>query len=78
MSKISSAHRLDDKNKIRTVDVTDTTETRTFSDLHLGPALTKGLENAGYSRPSPVQWKSLPLANLGMDLVVQAKSGTGT
>ena len=72
-----SAHRLDDSTKIRTVDVTESTTKQSFTDLHLGPALTKGLSNAGYVNPSPVQWKSLPLANLGLDLVIQAKSGTG-
>ena len=38
----SSAHRLDDTSKIRTVDVTESTEKRSFSDLHLGPNLTQG------------------------------------
>ena len=37
----------------------------------------KGLNDAGYAHPSPVQWSTLPLANIGVDLVVQAKSGTG-
>ena len=72
-----NAHRLDDTSKIRTFDVTESTTKQTFTDLHLGPALTQGLTNAGYSNPSPVQWRSLPLANLGLDLVIQAKSGTG-
>ena len=73
----SGAHRLDDTSKIRTVDVTESTENRSFSDLHLGPNLTQGLTEAKYVSPSPVQWRSLPLANLGLDLVIQAKSGTG-
>jgi hypothetical protein len=40
----SSAHRLDDTSKIRTVDVTESTEKRSFSDLHLGPNLTQGMK----------------------------------
>ena len=28
-------------------------------------------------RPSPIQWAALPLAKIGLDLVVQSKSGTG-
>ena len=40
----SSAHRLDDSSKIRTVDVTESTEKRSFSDLHLAPNLTQGME----------------------------------
>ena len=39
--------------------------------------MNRGLIAAGYVHPSPVQWKALPSANLGVDLVVQAKSGTG-
>ena len=35
------------------------------------------MSSAGFVNPSPVQWTALPLANLGVDLVVQAKSGTG-
>ena len=27
--------------------------------------------------PSPIQWSALPLAKIGLDLVVQSKSGTG-
>ena len=48
-----------------------------FQDLHLGQSLTKGLNEAGFLKPSPVQWSALPMASLGVDLVVQAKSGTG-
>ena len=32
-----NAHRLDDTNKIRTLDVTESTTKRTFSDLNLNP-----------------------------------------
>ena len=39
--------------------------------------MTKGLNEAGFLKPSPVQWSALPMASLGVDLVVQAKSGTG-
>ena len=33
--------------------------------------------NDFFLRPSPIQWKALPLAKIGLDLVVQSKSGTG-
>ena len=71
------SHKLNDKSKKRTLDVTESTDLRSFNDLHLGPALTKGLNEAGFSRPSPVQWSALPMASMGVDMVVQAKSGTG-
>ncbi|NWV38868.1 DDX20 helicase, partial [Grantiella picta] len=35
------------------------------------------LEAAGFHRPSPVQLKAIPLGRCGLDLIVQAKSGTG-
>ena len=37
----------------------------------------RGLANAGFRVPSPVQRAAIPLGRLGADLVVQAKSGTG-
>ncbi|KAF9967530.1 DEAD (Asp-Glu-Ala-Asp) box polypeptide 20 [Mortierella alpina] len=48
-----------------------------FSSLVSNPALLKGLTNSGYQRPSPIQLKTIPLGRLGLDLIAQAKSGTG-
>ncbi|KAF9572973.1 DEAD (Asp-Glu-Ala-Asp) box polypeptide 20 [Mortierella alpina] len=48
-----------------------------FSSLVSNPALLKGLTDSGYQRPSPIQLKTIPLGRLGLDLVAQAKSGTG-
>ena len=73
-----SAHRLDDPNKIRTADVINAeNDKRQFSDLHFPEKILNGLSNAGFLRPSPVQWSALPLAKIGVDLIVQSKSGTG-
>ena len=73
-----SAHRLDDPNKIRTADVLNAeNDKRQFSDLHFPEKILNGLSNAGFLRPSPVQWSALPLAKIGVDLIVQSKSGTG-
>ena len=49
----------------------------TFGDLHLSAPLLSGLNGAGFLRPSPVQWQAIPPAKLGLDLLVQSKSGTG-
>ena len=62
------SHKLDDKVKSRTLDVTESTNVRSFEDLHLGKDLTKGLNNAGFFKPSPVQWAALPMSGLGVDL----------
>ncbi|CAH8526894.1 unnamed protein product [Heterobilharzia americana] len=48
-----------------------------FADLQLSAPVLHGLRDAGFIRPSPVQIKAIPLGRLGMDLIVQAKSGTG-
>lgn len=48
-----------------------------FAKLHLSDTLRRALLLAGYRSPSPVQETAIPLARLGTDLVVKAKSGTG-
>ena len=48
-----------------------------FQSLMLRDEVLRGLEDAGYGRPSPVQARAIPLGKLGADLVIQAKSGTG-
>ncbi|XP_041347800.1 probable ATP-dependent RNA helicase DDX20 [Gigantopelta aegis] len=48
-----------------------------FAGLLLSDYVIKGLKNAGFQKPSPIQLKAIPLGRCGLDLVVQAKSGTG-
>ncbi|XP_074536872.1 putative ATP-dependent RNA helicase DDX20 [Halichoeres trimaculatus] len=48
-----------------------------FSSLLLSPAVLEGLSSAGFQKPSPIQLKAIPLGRCGLDLIVQAKSGTG-
>jgi len=48
-----------------------------FSELHLSPALLKGLTESGFVRPTPIQLQAIPLGRFGVDLVAQAKAGTG-
>ncbi|NXM13125.1 DDX20 helicase, partial [Ploceus nigricollis] len=48
-----------------------------FGSLLLSPPVLAGLEADGFHRPSPVQLKAIPLGRCGLDLIVQAKSGTG-
>ena len=59
----------------RTVDVTDGAES--FEELLLPEHMLKALAAAGFTKPSPVQTTAIPLARVGADLIVQAKSGTG-
>ena len=51
----------------------------TFEDLGLSPDLLKGLYGMGFTRPSKIQEKALPLllANPARNMVGQSQSGTG-
>ncbi|CAI2172473.1 1058_t:CDS:10 [Funneliformis geosporum] len=48
-----------------------------FEVLISNPNIIKGLSKAGYERPSPIQLKAIPPGKLGIDVIAQAKSGTG-
>lgn len=48
-----------------------------FETLVQSKQLVRGLAEAGYERPSPIQLQAIPLGRLGIDLIAQAKSGTG-
>jgi len=52
------------------------TETR-FPDFDLPPQLLQGIEFAGFSRCTPIQAETLPIALAGKDVAGQAQTGTG-
>ncbi|XP_078676643.1 uncharacterized protein LOC144913680 [Branchiostoma floridae x Branchiostoma belcheri] len=68
------AHKL--REGRRTADVLNT-EGADFASLLLSEPVQRGLTLAGFERPSPIQLKAIPLGRCGLDLIVQAKSGTG-
>jgi len=49
----------------------------TFSSFELHPALLAGLESAGFTRCTPIQALTLPVALPGGDVAGQAQTGTG-
>ncbi|MEH6421269.1 ATP-dependent RNA helicase RhlB, partial [Pseudomonas sp. CGJS7] len=49
----------------------------TFSSFDLHPNLLAGLESAGFSRCTPIQALTLPIALTGRDVAGQAQTGTG-
>ena len=49
----------------------------TFSTFDLHPALQAGLESAGFTRCTPIQALTLPVALPGGDVAGQAQTGTG-
>ncbi|NXC91056.1 DDX20 helicase, partial [Cercotrichas coryphoeus] len=67
----------DAPGRFRTRDVLVPGGPSDFGSLLLSPPVLAGLEAAGFHRPSPVQLKAIPLGRCGLDLIVQAKSGTG-
>ncbi|HMO18022.1 MAG TPA: DEAD/DEAH box helicase [Oligoflexia bacterium] len=48
-----------------------------FKDLLLPESILKALQEAGYSKPSPIQAETIPLLLKGHDVVGQAQTGTG-
>ena len=48
-----------------------------FNELSLSAAVLRGLADAGFTRPSPIQSRAIPLGRFGVDVIAQAKSGTG-
>ncbi|EJD76077.1 DEAD/DEAH box helicase [Loa loa] len=66
---------MDMSEVIRTMDVE--TDVPDFSSLMLNRTSLNALAKAGFTKPSPVQARAIPSGMLGLDLLVQAKSGTG-
>jgi len=48
-----------------------------FTALGLGPKITKAVHEAGYTEPTPIQSKAIPVVLRGRDLVGIAQTGTG-
>lgn len=48
-----------------------------FSALGIRPELTQFLQQAGITRPTPVQVQAIPVLLAGRDIIAQAQTGTG-
>ncbi|CAF1109055.1 unnamed protein product, partial [Didymodactylos carnosus] len=62
--------------RVHTDDV-EINEDVTFDTLPISEQTLESLKNGGFTRPSPIQLKALPISLVGLDLLVQAKAGTG-
>ncbi|KAF9982877.1 ATP-dependent DNA/RNA helicase [Mortierella antarctica] len=49
----------------------------TFADLGLDDRLLRGLAKLNFTKPTPVQAKSIPLALSGKDILAKARTGSG-
>ncbi|XP_033744677.1 probable ATP-dependent RNA helicase DDX20 [Pecten maximus] len=68
------AHNISEKRRTNDVLISDNID---FAGLLLSHPVLQGLKSSGFERPSPIQLKAIPLGRCGLDLIVQAKSGTG-
>ncbi|HKA34685.1 MAG TPA: DEAD/DEAH box helicase, partial [Candidatus Binatia bacterium] len=48
-----------------------------FSKLSLSPKVLEGVAAAGYTDPTPIQLRAIPLVLAGRDLIGSAQTGTG-
>ncbi len=67
---MTTAHKLG--SRVRTGDVL-ISENVKFAGLLLSEDLQKGLEIAGFERPSPIQLKAIPLGRCGLGKPIQNK-----
>lgn len=72
--KLRQAHKVDEKERSNDIKID---ENVSFSDMFLSDSVLSGLHSCGFFKPSPIQLAALPLGRCGLDLIVQAKSGTG-
>ncbi|HEX9080351.1 MAG TPA: DEAD/DEAH box helicase [Desulfuromonadaceae bacterium] len=49
----------------------------TFEELNLNPAILKAITACGYTTPTPIQERAIPLVMEGHDLIATAQTGTG-
>jgi ATP-dependent RNA helicase DDX20 len=75
-NKVSIKAEIENETKQRTADI-HVAEEFTFNKFMLSSKLLKTLAKLNFVKPSPIQLKVMPLAKCGMDMIIQAKSGTG-
>jgi ATP-dependent RNA helicase RhlE len=59
------------------IDSQDTETPASFAALMLAPELLRAVEDAGYTTPTPVQARAIPLILNGRDVMGLAQTGTG-
>ena len=58
-------------------DLENLEDVESFDALELSPVMRRALKKAGFERPSPIQSSLIPLALDGIDVIGQARTGTG-
>ena len=67
-----------DALRVRTIDLHLHMDTPPFSELGLPDTLLAAIETLGYERPSPIQFKSIPPALEGKDILGLSATGHAT
>ena len=60
-----------------TIEVPETDAATSFAELMLVPELLRAVEDAGYTIPTPIQARAIPLILNGRDIMGLAQTGTG-
>jgi len=60
-----------------TMNLDENTEYNKFSDFEFSDSINKGIKEAGFQVPSPIQSKTIPIIMQGKDIIAQAHTGTG-
>ncbi|ORY24648.1 DEAD-domain-containing protein [Rhizoclosmatium globosum] len=55
----------------------DATSTETFTNFRLSRPILKAISDMGYTKPTPIQTRSIPLSLQAHDLCVSAQTGSG-
>ena len=59
------------------IDIPETEATPSFAELMLAPELLRAVADAGYTTPTPIQARAIPLILNGRDIMGLAQTGTG-
>ena len=59
------------------IESPDTDAPTSFAELQLAPELLRAVEDAGYTTPTPIQARAIPLILNGRDIMGLAQTGTG-
>src|SRR3989344_9597036 len=70
-------HKEKKNNKPYTTETPKNNQDLTFGNLGIAPKLLETLNNLGFKTPTPIQYKAIPTAIEGKDIIGIAQTGTG-
>lgn len=77
-STTGQTRRTKDSKNFASQDINDTWEHSSgFESFGFKKSLLRGIKEAGFSEPSPIQQETIPIILNGLDVIAQAQTGTG-